>query len=155
MVILAYILAIIAWSISTFVLDLVLQVSLQFALAPLFLFTKRARLLREVERRGPDANTDLSAILKRKSFVLDDVLHTVILTATQIAAFLASIWIFRFCGLQASRWLALPLGLLCLLCLVNRGSRLTKLHGEPGRHEDWCWRIGLPIGWLIGTFGLL
>jgi hypothetical protein len=155
MVILAYILAIIAWWISTVVLDLVLQTILMVVLSPLFLFTKRARLLREVEMHGPDANTDLSAILERKSFLLDDVLHTAILVATQIVAFLAGEWIFRLCGLQASRWLALPFGLLCLLCLVSRGNRWAKLYGEMGRHHNWCWRIGLTIGWLIGTFGLL
>ena len=152
MVILAYILAIIALPISTLLTRIVLEV----LLTPVWSFAKRARLLREMERHLLEGNRDrfeaIHRALDRETFVMEDVVDTAILATTQVVAFLAGEWIFRLCGLQASRWLALPFGLWCMLLIA--GGR--KRPGKFGFHEkEWSWRIGLPIGWLIGTFGVL
>ena len=213
-VILAYILAIITWWISTFLLVAVLELPV----GVLLIFSKRARWLREMERQLLDGDHDRFDAIGRaydgEFFLAENAFYTATKAATQIVAFLAGEWIFRLCGLQASHWLALPFGLLCLLSVVNMsvGKRptssrlrragivygntavvllykglvprlkakglleteaqnedLAKLIGRiTGRspwapenegklkhHNDWCYRIGLPIGWLVGTFVVL
>jgi hypothetical protein len=152
MVILAYILAIIALPITTFLTRIVLEV-LQ---TPLLMFTKRNRLLREMERHLLDGNQErfeaIDRALDRETFVVEHVVDIAVQAATQIVAFLAGAWIFRLCGLQASRWLALPFGLWCILLIVGGTRRPERFHFHE---KEWSWRIGLPIGWLIGTFGVL
>jgi len=214
MVILAYILAIIAWPIITFLGGPVIEL----LGGVLLIFTKRDRWLREMERQLLQGNRDrfeaIGQAFDRDPFLAENAFYVATKAATQIVTFLVGEWIFRLCGLQASYWLALPFGLLCLLSVVNMsvGKRqtswrfrcaeivgrnttmvllyekfapqlearglleteaqnedLAKLigrmtgktpwapenEGKLKRHNDWCWRIGLPIGWLIGTFWLL
>ena len=211
MVILAYILAVIAWPIITF-----LGVLLELPAGVLLIFTKRDRWLREMQRQLLDGNRDrfeaIGRAFDRDPFVAENAFYVATKAATQIVAFLAGEWIFRLCGLQASHWLALPFGLWCIQDIVSRGklrrggrgyragiagrnTAVISLYEELGpqlearglleteaqredlakligrltgqspwapeneeklkRHNDWCWRIGLPIGWLIGTFGVL
>ena len=127
MIILAYVLAILAWPVVTFAGNILIGIALMPIFNALY-----------VPEQG-----------QRPSFGLADIFQAFTLVCTQALAFLVGKSIFHLLGSEASRWLALPLGIWCLVFAFK-----GLMGGRLERHVGLSWTIGLVAGWTISTVWL-
>ena len=128
MIYLAFILAIVAWPIVTLLAQLVLT----RVLMPTFW-----RIIRPSPNGKP-------------SFGMADVFGIITTSSSQILVVLASKGIYWMFGLTATRWLAVPFGLWCLVVAVT-----PSIGGRPGRHADLSNAIGLFAGLAVGILWII
>lgn len=150
MIVLAYILAILSWPIVT----LASVGILQRLLMPVFtVLCRPPRTTPNAEGRDHPPETEVMRVVRayeEAGFWLADVFLCATVVASQVAVVFAGKCIFALFGCEASRMLALPFGIWCLV-----GALMGSVGGRVGRHVGASMAIGLISGWAVGAFWLL